>query len=103
MSAGHTVTLLTSHPEIVRELIGKSWLKKARWRERKYDTITDLRQEMGKQLLGGTFTLSFTAPPLAIIWLRGYSAVPGTRFTEQSTWHAAGEKPRLSSTVLRAK
>jgi phosphopantothenoylcysteine synthetase/decarboxylase len=94
---GHTVTLLTSHPEIVRELIGKSWLKKARWRERKYDTINDLRQEMEKQFREGDYHAVVHSAAVSDYLAAGiFAPAPGTRFTEQSTWHAAvGETATL--------
>src|ERR1700722_3887711 len=94
---GHTVTLLTSHPEIVRELIGKSWLKKARWRERKYVTLYDLRQEMEKQLGEGDYHAVVHSAAVSDYLAAGiFAPAPGTRFTERNTWHAAmGETPAL--------
>jgi len=77
---GHAVTLLTSHPEVVREL-APDFTPDARWAVRTYRTFTDLHDAMAGPIPGGQFDVLVHAAAVSDYHLAGtYAPVAGAHF-----------------------
>src|SRR5438552_2511347 len=84
---GHSVTLLTSHPETAAELLGDRKLAPERWQIWRYDTLADLRQLMEQQLRTGDYhALVHCAAVSDYLGAGVYAPAPGTTFGEQNAW-----------------
>src|SRR5262245_39280610 len=75
---GHAVTLLTSHPDVVRELAGRE-LSSATWRVRPYRTFDDLHRLMAEEVPGGYDALIHSAA-VSDYAVAGVYAAAGTVF-----------------------
>jgi phosphopantothenate---cysteine ligase (CTP) len=97
---GHTVTLLTSHPEVVTDLLGGPE-PVGRWTVRPYRTFDDLSGLMEKAVRDGGFDAVIHSAAVSD-YLHGgvYSAAPGTRFDpETGRWD--GSPPALLDRAAR--
>src|SRR2546423_155032 len=52
---GHPVTLLTSNPDAVREMIGEALPSGPEWDVRPYRTFDDLRAQLAREIRSGDF------------------------------------------------
>jgi phosphopantothenate-cysteine ligase/phosphopantothenoylcysteine decarboxylase/phosphopantothenate--cysteine ligase len=52
---GHTVTLLTSHPEVLDKIPGRRLRRSIAWRVRPYCTFADLESMMGEEIADGRY------------------------------------------------
>jgi len=92
---GHTVTLLTSHPEAVLELGRHQGEVVQRWCLRRYRTFEDL-QELMKEVIGATGLDAVIHCAAVSDYLSAgvYSPAEGTRFqTDTATWEGIGNAP----------
>lgn len=93
---GHTVRLLTSHPEVVPELAAGAELSAERWDVRTYRTFDDLRQLMDEAIRPGLFDgVIHCAAVNDYLFAGVYAAAAGTRFEPESACWLAGGMPRL--------
>jgi phosphopantothenate---cysteine ligase (CTP) len=78
---GHTVTLLTSHPEVIEH-------PKDRWAVRRYRTFHDLERAMAELVPGNRFDALIHAAAVSDYHLAGtYAPVAGTHFDPMhGTW-----------------
>ncbi len=89
---GHTVTLLTSHPEAVADLRAQAPPADDRWRVQPYRTFEDLQGRMGALVRGGGFDVVIHSAAVSDYRAGGiYAPAAGTRFRAQTgTWEAEG-------------
>ncbi len=95
---GHSVTLLTSHPDTVLKLQGDLTLTPNRWRLFQYQTLTDLDQLMAEQLTRKKYDVVVHCAAVSDYLAAGiFAPASGTCFeTEAKTWHAdPGTSPTL--------
>jgi phosphopantothenoylcysteine synthetase/decarboxylase len=93
---GHTVTLLTSHPEVIADLRGSTPPVKDHWTVHVYRKFDDLRQLMEATLPGGGLDAVIHSAAVSDYQSVGiYAAAPGTRFTETGVWECRGAEPSL--------
>jgi phosphopantothenate---cysteine ligase (CTP) len=86
----HSVTLLTSHPEAVRDLhIGRA-LDESRWRCERYRTFDDLEALMARHITAGALDVVIHSAAVSDYQAAGiFAPAPGTRFEPTNqTWHA---------------
>ena len=77
---GHSITLLTSHPEVVRDL-APALRPDARWTVRPYRTFHDLHDAMAELLPGNHFNVLIHAAAVSDYHLAGtYAPVTGAHF-----------------------
>jgi phosphopantothenoylcysteine synthetase/decarboxylase len=85
---GHAVTLLTSTPAVVTELLGQDPAPAQRWAVHPYRTFEDLHRLLEQAVAGGGFDALIHSA--AVSDYRGggfYSPAPGTRFdSERACW-----------------
>jgi phosphopantothenoylcysteine synthetase/decarboxylase len=88
---GHTVTLLSSHPELVTMLGGKPGPKE-RWTCNPYRTFKDLEEGLSNCLSSGRFDVLIHCAAVNDYEAAGvYAPAPGTQFTpEDARWHSTG-------------
>src|SRR5262245_10983056 len=78
---GHNITLLTSHPEVVRDLAPGFDPDAGNWSVRPYRTFDDLRRLMEELLRGGRFDILIHAAAVSDYQLAGlYVPTSGTSF-----------------------
>jgi phosphopantothenate---cysteine ligase (CTP) len=78
---GHRVTLLTSHPEVIRDLAPGLAPAVGTWAVRPYRTFDDLRDAMERELTGGGYDVLIHAAAVSDYELAGvFVPVPGTAF-----------------------
>jgi phosphopantothenate-cysteine ligase/phosphopantothenoylcysteine decarboxylase/phosphopantothenate--cysteine ligase len=93
---GHTVTLLTSHPEV----LGAGPASRARqapyWQVRRYRTFEELETLMAASIMEGAYDVVIHAAAVSDYQVAGiYALGTGTRFDlEAMTW-AAADHPKL--------
>jgi phosphopantothenoylcysteine synthetase/decarboxylase len=92
---GHTVTLLTSHPEVVSELrVGPAPTE--RWAVLTYRTFDDLRQLMADIIPGGELDAVIHSAAVSDYQSAGvYAPAPGTRFRDDGGWESDRTAPAL--------
>jgi phosphopantothenate---cysteine ligase (CTP) len=77
---GHAVTLLTSHPEAVRDL-APDFRPGAKWAVRRYRTFEDLKDAMSALVPGGGFDVLIHAAAVSDFMVAGvYAPASGTTF-----------------------
>lgn len=94
---GHSVVLLTSHPEILDAIPTSRERSTLEWRVRSYRTFDDLDAAMGEEISGKRFEAVIHAAAISDYRAAGiFSLAPGTTFdpTELS-WNMEGERPHL--------
>jgi phosphopantothenoylcysteine synthetase/decarboxylase len=92
---GHSVTLLTSHPEVVPELCG-GHVPAERWAMLTYRTFDDLQRLM-KETVGGLLP-DVVIHSAAVSDYRPagiYAPAPGTRFRDDGGWESESAVPAL--------
>jgi phosphopantothenate---cysteine ligase (CTP) len=78
---GHRVTLLTSHPEAVRDLAPAFAPDAGAWAVKPYRTFDDLRDAMESELTGGGYDVLIHAAAVSDYALAGvFVPAPGTAF-----------------------
>ena len=78
---GHDVTLLTSHPEVLREMQPPQPLSGPRWRPYGYRTFDDLHALMSREVRGGGYDAVIHCAAVSDYLAGGiFAAAPGTRF-----------------------
>src|SRR5262249_2018420 len=95
---GHSVTLLTSHPEVVASLCSTRPLPSERWIVRSYRTFEDLQASMEQELLDNRFDVLIHCAAVSDYQSAGvFAPAAGTRFdAAKRQWQAAtGEAPAL--------
>jgi phosphopantothenoylcysteine synthetase/decarboxylase len=81
---GHTVTLLTSHPDVVSVLHGGT-MAPERWTVRPYRTFEDLHASMWEAVQHGSFDAVIHSAAVSDYLAGGiYAPAPGTRFDPES-------------------
>jgi phosphopantothenoylcysteine synthetase/decarboxylase len=95
---GHAVCLLTSHPEVVRDLAPSATFAAATWEVRPYRTFEELEGLMATAVSFGGFDALIHAAAVSDYYVAGvYAAGPGTSFSsQQQTWSAAQGAPCLT-------
>ncbi len=88
---GHTVTLLTSHPQVIEEL-RPGFAPADRWRVVPYRTFDDLHAELIRLIPNGGFTAILHAAAVSDYALAGvYTPAPDAAFEEaNSRWTGPG-------------
>src|SRR5882672_5813091 len=86
---GHAVTLLTSHPEAVAEVLGKKPPIDPRWLTIPYRTFDDLQRSMRDSIASGGYDGIVHSAAVSDYRPSGIFAVkPGTTFDENDlSWH----------------
>ncbi len=92
---GHSVTLLTSHPDAARELAGPLGLPTNRWSMRTYRTFEDLEALMNQEVATPGLDAIFHSAAVSDYLAGGiYAAAPGTRFhADSGRWENASATP----------
>jgi phosphopantothenate---cysteine ligase (CTP) len=92
---GHTVTLLTSHPEVSAELQPDQRALAERWACRRYRTFEDLQEDMAHTIGAGGLDVVIHCAAVSDYLAGGvYASADGTRFDPVSTtWHGKGDAP----------
>jgi phosphopantothenoylcysteine synthetase/decarboxylase len=96
---GHTVTLLTSHPEVVDELQEPGGPVAARWTVRPYRTFDDLASLMKRSIKPGSLDGVIHCAAVSDYEAGGvYAPAPGTRFdVDTAHWQGKGTLPATLS------
>jgi len=94
---GHRVCLLTSHPEVLGELLQGNPPAGDRWQVRSYRTFEDLQGLMTEEVPRGRYDAIIHCAAVSDYELAGaYVAAPETAFDRiNGTWSAADAPPRL--------
>jgi len=94
---GHGVTLLTSHPELAREMAGTGKADLARWQVLAYRTFDELHQLLRDQVSSGGFDAIVHAAAVSDYRLGGaYAPAQGSRFDVASgMWLSPAGEPQL--------
>jgi phosphopantothenoylcysteine synthetase/decarboxylase len=92
----HAVTLLTSHPESVRDLCSDNPLGEDRWQCLRYITFDDLKTLLKREMLEGRYhALIHSAAVSDYLAANVFAPPAGTRFVPESrTW--TGSPPTLA-------
>jgi phosphopantothenate-cysteine ligase/phosphopantothenoylcysteine decarboxylase/phosphopantothenate--cysteine ligase len=98
---GHTVCLLTSHPEVIAELTQGQVPTGPTWQVRPYRTFDELHQLLAALVPGGGFDVIIHAAAVSDYALGGvYVPAPDTTFDPaQRRWAAGHGPPRLLDTA----
>ena len=93
---GHTVGLLTSHPEVVRDLAPRPSVIGKQWHVGRYRTFEQLRASLAEQVKHGRLDAIVHSAAVSDYFAAGvYAAAAGTRFdTETGAW-SGKPGPRL--------
>jgi phosphopantothenoylcysteine synthetase/decarboxylase len=85
---GHTVGLLTSHPEVVRDLAPRPSLIAKQWHVGRYHTFEELRAGIAEQIAAGRLDAIVHTAAVSDYFAAGvYAAAAGTRFDpDTSLW-----------------
>lgn len=88
---GHTVTLLSSHPELVTMLTGNGEPQQ-RWTCHRYATFAELRERFSNSLASGSFDVLIHCAAVSDYEAAGiYAPAPNTRFRpEDGRWQTTG-------------
>jgi phosphopantothenoylcysteine synthetase/decarboxylase len=92
---GHAVTLLTSAPAVVAELLGEAPAPAQRWTVLPYRTFEDLHGLLEQALRGGGFDAVIHSAAVSDYQGGGfYTPAPGTRFDpDRSCWLGLEDEP----------
>jgi phosphopantothenoylcysteine synthetase/decarboxylase len=87
---GHTVTLLTSHPEAVSDPPMTAWTLCT------YRTFDELRDRMSERVRAGAFDAVVHCAAVSDYVSAGvYAPAPGTHFTSDGSWQSESGRPTL--------
>src|SRR5262249_29066680 len=95
---GHTVTLVTSHPEAVHDLCeGKTEPGPERWAQRRYRTFEDLQKHLADLVPTGGFDAIVHSARVGDYLSAGvYAPAEGTHFdAHEGQWLAPGLTPTM--------
>jgi phosphopantothenate---cysteine ligase (CTP) len=94
---GHSVIILTSHPEVLDSIPTQRPRIAPQWSVRPYQTFDDLDVAMGEEITGSRFDVVIHAAAISDYRSAGvYSLAPGTSFEPtELTWDVAGDRPRM--------
>ncbi len=94
---GHSVVLLTSHPEVLDSIPANRTRTAPEWRVRTYRTFDDLDGAMNEEISGKRVEVVIHAAAVSDYRAAGvFSLAPGTTFdSTELTWDVVGERPRL--------
>jgi phosphopantothenoylcysteine synthetase/decarboxylase len=94
---GHTVTLLTSHPEAMAELHQEATPPNGRWTMRRYTLFEELRQQMASLIEGARLDAIIHCAAVSDYLAEGvYAPAPGSHFdADTGAWRAGSGPPRL--------
>jgi phosphopantothenate---cysteine ligase (CTP) len=94
---GHTVTLLTSHPDVVATLLPDASTLAERWTIRRYQTFDELHDSMRDLLGTGSFDVLIHSAAVSDYVSAGvFAPAPGTSFAAEADGGAwVGAEPRL--------
>lgn len=96
---GHTVTLLTSHPEVLARL--RSPVPTERWTLRSYRTFEDLQSALAESVSGGGCDVVIHSAAVSDYRAAGiYAPAPSTRFRPDGHWESSA--PELPALVDRS-
>jgi phosphopantothenate---cysteine ligase (CTP) len=99
---GHAVTLVTSHPEVVREL-APAFKADARWTVRPYRTFHDLHDAMAELVPGGRFAGLVHAAAVSDYHLAGtYAPVAGAHFDPMTAAWTNGKLVDVSAGKVKS-
>ncbi|MCS6851037.1 MAG: bifunctional phosphopantothenoylcysteine decarboxylase/phosphopantothenate synthase [Gemmataceae bacterium] len=92
---GHTVTLLTSHPETVATPAASAGLPPERWTVLPYRTFAQLEEWLERLLRWGSFDVLVHSAAVSDYLVAGvYAPAPGSRFDPQAgEWHGPPSGP----------
>src|SRR5437764_11226315 len=98
---GHTVTLLTSHPEVVAEMHPTT--PTGRWAVQRYQTFEDLQQLMEAALHGGDRDVLIHCAAVSDYQAAGiFAPGAGTRFhADSGHWESRSAPPTLVDRAAR--
>ena len=94
---GHCVSFLTSHPEVVHNLVPDFAPETETWEMHPYRTFEDLQSLMEQQIPNGHFDVIIHCAAVSDYHLEGvYIPSPGTAFNSQTqTWNSLTHQPTL--------
>jgi phosphopantothenoylcysteine synthetase/decarboxylase len=94
---GHSVALLTSHPEVLDSISSGRERTAPEWRVRSYRTFDDLDVAMGEEIGSGRYEAVIHAAAVSDYRSAGvYALAPGTTFdSNELGWDSTTERPRL--------
>jgi phosphopantothenoylcysteine synthetase/decarboxylase len=93
---GHSVTLLTSHPEAIADLRGSVLATQVRWTVHVFRTFDELRRLMEATIPGGELDAVIHCAAVSDYQSAGvYASAPGTRFTQTGVWESDEAKPTM--------
>ncbi len=100
---GHTVTLLTSHPEAVAALHQEAIPPNSRWTLRRYALFEELRQQMATLIEAGRLNAVIHCAAVSDYLAQGiYAPAPGTHFDPgTATWQ--GPPQLIDRQALKVK
>jgi phosphopantothenoylcysteine synthetase/decarboxylase len=93
---GHSVVLLTSHPEVLDSIPAGRNRFAPDWRVRTYRTFNDLDAAMGEEITGTRLDVVIHAAAVSDYRVAGtFALAPGTTFDpDEMAWAAGSEQPR---------
>jgi phosphopantothenate-cysteine ligase/phosphopantothenoylcysteine decarboxylase/phosphopantothenate--cysteine ligase len=94
---GHSVTILTSHPEVLDSIPTRRARNAPDWRMHPYRTFDDLATAMAEEIPGGRHDVVIHAAAVSDYEPAGvFSLAPGTSFVAtEMVWDGASERPRM--------
>jgi phosphopantothenate-cysteine ligase/phosphopantothenoylcysteine decarboxylase/phosphopantothenate--cysteine ligase len=99
---GHAITLLTSHPEVVREL-ASAFKPDGRWTVRPYRTFHDLHDAMTELVPGNQFNALIHAAAVSDYHLAGtYAPVTGAHFDPMTAAWTNGKLMDVSAGKVKS-
>lgn len=92
---GHTVTLLTSHPEVLAVIPSARERVAPGWRVRGYRTFDDLESLMASEITSGTFDVVIHAAAVSDYHVAGVFTQRDGQFADASAGKVHGSHPEL--------
>jgi phosphopantothenate-cysteine ligase/phosphopantothenoylcysteine decarboxylase/phosphopantothenate--cysteine ligase len=99
---GHSVALLTSHPEALDAILSVRERMAPDWRIRTYRTFDELDAALGEELAAAPFDAAIHAAAVGDYFSAGaFALAPGTSFdSELLRWQAESDAPRMLDASL---
>ena len=92
---GHTVTLLTSHPEVLSAIPGSRERGAPNWRVGTYRTFDDLETLMATEIMSGAFDIVIHAAAVSDYHVAGVFTHRDGQFADASAGKVKGSHPEL--------